>query len=335
MLTFDLDEEVKDEILEKEKLTYTALIEVIINEENNLNLEDYINERIRGNNGITSKLSKLDKRFIVKSQNNRWKYDMLKLVKYIYYLQEDNNILLNLSRSSYRSVKMFDDYQIANENKIFENIENEIKEHINRENGNDEFTYTVDNTLCAFTNRFNMIAGGAVWFVKTSPIFISVYPAQSISEVTKRKIEEYTNSIEKFFDDYKKRADMPETKNNDSVFEIFYQIFKYNCYNGPNVTQVHIHEKILNILENGVRPITPRMKRKFYEFNKFGPIRTEKIPEFVREKADKIMGIICDADENKEKAKRSLTNEKNLKRIQAGIELAYKQLKTARKKKKI
>ena len=136
MLTFDLDEEVKDEILEKEKLTYTALIEVIINEENNLNLEDYINERIRGNNGITSKLSKLDKRFIVKSQNNRWKYDMLKLVKYIYYLQEDNNILLNLSRSSYRSVKMFDAYQIANENKIFENIENEIKEHINRINKN-------------------------------------------------------------------------------------------------------------------------------------------------------------------------------------------------------
>ncbi len=75
------------------------------------------------------------------------------------------------------------------------------------------------------------------------------------------------------------------------------------------------------------------MKRKFYEFNKFGPIRTEKIPEFVREKADKIMGIICDADENKEKAKRSLTNEKNLKRIQAGIELAYKQTKDGEKEK--
>lgn len=324
MLTFDLDEEVTEEMLENEKLTYTALIDVIKKEEDNPNMEEYINDTIIGNNGITSKLSKFDKRLIVKGQNNKWKCDMLKLVKYIYYYQKDYNILLNLKRTSYRTVRMFDDYQISNENKIFAKIENEIKNHIDKENGNEEFTNKAEKSLNDFTDIFNMIASASGRVCKE-------ITQMNYMNGKKEFLENYTKNIEEYFNEWEKRVNEEEPENDYGVFEIFYQIIKYNSYNGANATQIHISELILSVLKKGIRPITTKMKSKFNKYTNQDPILIENVQEFIKKNTDDIVEIICDEDMNKDKVKKDLTKEKNLKRIQAGIELSCKITRDSKK----
>ena len=313
MLTFDLEEIVNADDLHGKVLNDSTLIKKMLSEKVENASSDqrgakyYDEEQLMSiindsKSGIDHHLTKLDSRLKMQDKDPMWKYDMLKLKKYIVkriYSKTDNqpSFWQMLDKTSFSGMRSYNDTFMASDDAYFEELEHDIKKGINAHYGCDNFDFCdkIHKTYNYLQDSINCLAHSVrhLYQFKGIDFFTEDYCKQVCAELD--RIKNALNSANRY---------------SSNVFEIFFQIVHAQRLIGLLNSQIYTNEYLFkNIIKKYNIQIPQDAVNKFdcytrkiskYDADKYAyPIDTPLMPQGTVNAFDCYMRKISKSDANK------------------------------------